>query len=168
MIICQTQTESGGVIPVTIDVQTDDFDVGAELSALSAGRVDIGAVTSFTGLVRDLGGASVLSAMTLEHYPGMVEKSLEEITAEAIQRWPLLGIRIIHRYGRLLPGDRIVLVAVASAHRGAAFSACEFIMDFLKTRAPFWKCEETPAGAQWVDARESDDQARARWESSAS
>ena len=163
MSVVQAPEAFPGEVSVRIDVQADDFDVGAELAALSSGRSDIGAVASFVGLVRDLGGERAVSAMTLEHYPGMVERSLGEIVAEAIQRWPLLGVRVIHRYGRLLSGDRIVLVGVASAHRGAAFAACEFIMDYLKTRAPFWKREETPQGAHWVDARECDDEASQRW-----
>lgn len=146
---------------MTIAVQEFDFDPGAEIAALSAASADAGAVASFVGLVRADGQ---VSAMTLEHYPGMTEKALAAIVAEAEGRWELLAVRVIHRVGRLLPGDRIVLVAVASSHRGNAFAACEFIMDWLKTKAPFWKKEETPAGARWVDARESDDSAAARWE----
>jgi molybdopterin synthase catalytic subunit len=149
-----------------VSVQEADFDVGAETAALSAGRLDVGAVATFVGLVRadKLSGAgSEVSAMTLEHYPGMTEKSLEAIIAEAGGRWQLQGVRVIHRFGRLLPGDRIVFVGVASAHRGDAFAACEFIMDYLKTRAPFWKKEDTPEGGRWVDAREADDSAAARW-----
>ena len=143
-----------------ISVQSEDFDVGAETEALSAGRTDVGAVASFVGLVR---GDDGLRAMTLEHYPGMTEKALAEIAAQALARWSLLDVRIIHRVGRLLPGARIVFVAVAGRHRRAAFEACEFIMDYLKTRAPFWKKEETPAGARWVDARDSDEAALTRW-----
>ena len=149
-----------------VSVQEADFDVGAETAALSAGRLDVGAVATFVGLVRadKLSGAgSEVSAMTLEHYPGMTEKSLDAIIAEAGGRWQLQGVRVIHRFGRLLPGDRIVFVGVASAHRGDAFAACEFIMDYLKTRAPFWKKEDTPEGGHWVDAREADDSAAARW-----
>lgn len=146
-----------------IRVQRDDFDVGAEIAALTAGRDDIGAVVSFTGLVRGGEGAGAISAMTLEHYPGMTEKRLAEIAAEARSRWPLEGVLIIHRYGRLEPGDRIVLVAATSAHRQAALDACAFLIDWLKTKAPFWKLEEGAAGAEWVDARESDDQATAKW-----
>ena len=146
-----------------VSVQEADFDVGGEMAALSMDRNDVGAVASFVGLVRDVNDGSGVRAMTLEHYPGMTEHSLEEIVAQARARWPLLGVRVIHRYGRLEPADRIVFVGVASAHRGAAFAACEFIMDYLKTRAPFWKCEETPHGARWVDAREADDSAAARW-----
>jgi len=151
---------------MSVSVQEADFDVGAETAALSAGRLDVGAVATFVGLVRadKLSGAgSEVSAMTLEHYPGMTEKSLEAILAEAGGRWQLQGVRVIHRFGRLLPGDRIVFVGVASAHRGDAFAACEFIMDYLKTRAPFWKKEDTPEGGRWVDAREADDSAAARW-----
>ena len=151
---------------MSVSVQEADFDVGAETAALSAGRLDVGAVATFVGLVRadKLSGAgSEVSAMTLEHYPGMTEKSLEAIVAEAGGRWQLQGVRVIHRFGRLLPGERIVFVGVASAHRGDAFAACEFIMDYLKTRAPFWKKEDTPEGGRWVDAREADDAAAARW-----
>lgn len=147
-----------------VSVQEADFDVGAEIAALSAGRPEVGAVATFVGLVRDISAGSAVSAMTLEHYPGMTEQALEDIVAEAESRWTLFGVRVIHRFGPLLPGDRIVLVAVAGAHRGEAFAACEFIMDYLKTRAPFWKREETPAGARWVDARDSDDSAASRWD----
>ncbi len=151
----------------SVSVQEADFDVGAEIAALSAGRSDVGAVASFIGLVRAdkvAGEGSAVSAMTLEHYPGMTEKSLEAIVAEAGSRWQLLGTRVIHRFGRLEPGERIVFVGVASSHRGDAFAACEFIMDYLKTRAPFWKKEDTPEGGRWVDARDADDSAAARWE----
>lgn len=156
---------------MSVSVQEADFDAGAEIAALSAGREDVGAVASFVGLVRadkaaENAGAGV-TAMTLEHYPGMTENALEAIVAEARGRWDIYGVRVIHRVGRLLPGDRIVLVAVASAHRGEAFAACEFIMDYLKTRAPFWKKEETPEGGRWVDARESDNHAAGRWSSGA-
>jgi molybdopterin synthase catalytic subunit len=144
---------------MSVSVQEADFDVGAEISALTAGGVDAGAVASFVGLVR--GGT--IQAMTLEHYPGMTEKALHNIVADARCRWDLLGVRVIHRIGRLLPGDQIVLVVASSTHRQSAFAACEFIMDYLKTRAPFWKREETAAGSHWVDARESDDAALRRW-----
>jgi molybdopterin synthase catalytic subunit len=144
---------------VTVRVQENDFDPTTELDALSAGRDDIGALVSFIGLVR---GGDV-AEMTLEHYPGMTEKALEEIEREARKRWPLQGVTIIHRVGPLAPGARIVFVATASPHRAAAFEAAEFIMDFLKTRAPFWKKEATSEGARWVDARETDDAAAARW-----
>ncbi|HEX8986795.1 MAG TPA: molybdopterin synthase catalytic subunit MoaE [Rhodocyclaceae bacterium] len=143
-----------------VSVQEADFDVGAETVALSAGDDGAGAVATFVGLVRGEG----IRAMSLEHYPGMTEKALAEIVEQARQRWQLRRVRIIHRVGRLLPGDRIVFVGVSSSHRHDAFAACEFIMDYLKTRAPFWKKEETDAGARWVDARESDDTAAARWE----
>ncbi|MCK9983753.1 MAG: molybdopterin synthase catalytic subunit [Azoarcus sp.] len=149
---------------MTVSVQAEDFDVGAEIAALSAERNEVGAVATFVGLVRDVSGGSSVGAMTLEHYPGMTEKSLEEIVEQACTRWSLHGVRVIHRFGRLEPGDRIVFVGVAGAHRGETFAACEFIMDYLKTRAPFWKLEETPEGAHWVDARDSDDSAAARWE----
>lgn len=145
-----------------VSVQEADFDTGAEIATLTAGGADAGAVASFVGLVRG-GKEDGLSAMTLEHYPGMTEQALEEIVAEAKRRWGLLGVRVIHRVGRLLPGDRIVLVAVSSAHRREAFEACEFVMDYLKTRAPFWKKEDTAEGGRWVDARESDDAAALRW-----
>lgn len=147
-----------------VSVQTEDFDVGAEIAALTHGRTDIGAVVTFTGLVRDMGGVQAVSAMQLEHWPGMTEQALEQIEAEAMARWPLQAARIVHRYGPLLPGDQIVLVAAASPHRGAAFEAAEYMMDFLKTRAPFWKKETTPDGARWVDARDADDAAQARWD----
>lgn len=149
---------------MSVSVQEADFDVGAEVAALSHGRHEVGAVASFVGLVRDISGGSNVAAMTLEHYPGMTEKSLEEIVDQAKARWSLYAVRVIHRFGRLEPGDRIVFVGVAGAHRGESFAACEFIMDYLKTRAPFWKREETPEGAHWVDARDSDDSAAARWE----
>ncbi|MEC5396331.1 molybdopterin synthase catalytic subunit MoaE [Uliginosibacterium sp. H1] len=144
-----------------VSVRPDAFDAGAEIAALSAGREGVGAVASFVGTVR---GEGVL-AMTLEHYPGMTERALHRIVEDARTRWPLASVRVIHRVGRLLPGEAIVFVGVASAHRHAAFEACAFIMDFLKTRAPFWKKEETAAGARWVDARDSDDTAAARWAS---
>jgi molybdopterin synthase catalytic subunit len=150
-----------------IKVQREDFDIGAELAALTRGNRRIGGVASFVGLVRDLVGdgadTRTVGAMTLEHYPGMTEKMLAKIEAEARARWPLEDCLIVHRFGRLEPGDRIVLVATASAHRQAALEACAFLIDWLKTKAPFWKLEESAAGAQWVAARASDDQAAARW-----
>ena len=149
---------------MSVSVQQRDFDIGAEVRALTAGRHQVGAVATFTGLVRDMNDGSGVHAMTLEHYPGMTENALQEIVEQARGRWELDGVRVIHRYGRLMPGDQIVFVGVTSAHRGDAFAACEFIMDFLKTRAPFWKREETPEGARWVDAREADDSAAERWE----
>jgi molybdopterin synthase catalytic subunit len=146
-----------------IRVQLEDFDVGAELARLSDGNHAIGGVASFVGLVRDMSPDGQIGAMTLEHYPGMTEKQLATIEAEARRRWPLEATLIIHRYGRLLPGDRIVLVATASAHRQAALESCAFLIDWLKTRAPFWKLEDGPAGSQWVAAKSSDDQAAERW-----
>jgi molybdopterin synthase catalytic subunit len=146
-----------------VRVQEADFNIGDEIAALTAARTDIGAVATFTGLVRDMAGGEAIGAMTLEHYPGMTERSLEAIEKEAQERWPLQASLIIHRYGRLAPGDQIVFVAVASAHRQAAFEGAAFLMDYLKTKAPFWKLEETGAGAQWVDARESDTAAANRW-----
>jgi molybdopterin synthase catalytic subunit len=147
-----------------VSVQEADFDAGAEIAALSAGDAQAGAVASFVGLVRkDKFAGDQVAAMTLEHYAGMTEQSLEEIVSTARQRWELRAVRVIHRVGRLLPGERIVFVGVASGHRGDAFAACEFIMDYLKTQAPFWKKEETATGARWVDARETDDKAANRW-----
>ncbi|WP_334157546.1 molybdopterin synthase catalytic subunit MoaE [Oryzomicrobium sp.] len=146
-----------------IAVQEADFDVGAELAALTRGQPAVGACASFVGYVRDRNDGAAVAAMTLEHYPGMTEKALAAIVDEARGRWDLLDVTVIHRIGRLDIGDQIVLVAVTSAHRGEAFAACEFIMDYLKTRAPFWKREETPEGARWVDARETDDAAAGRW-----
>ena len=146
---------------MAIRVQAEDFDVGAELAALTEGNRSIGGVTSFVGLVREMGNGP--SAMTLEHYPGMTERQLAEIEAEAHARWPLQASLIIHRYGRLEPGDRIVLVATASKHREAAFESCHFLIDWLKTRAPFWKLEETAEGSHWVEAKDSDDAAADKW-----
>ena len=146
-----------------IAVQTEAFDLAAEVGALYQANPKVGAVASFLGLVRDLNEGQGVSTMNLEHYPGMTEKALIQIVAEARQRWEVLDATVIHRVGTLQPTEPIVLVAVASGHRGDAFAACEFIMDFLKTRAPFWKKEVTPAGERWVDARESDDRAAARW-----
>jgi len=146
-----------------IRVQTDDFDIGAEVEALTAGRKDIGAIVTFTGTVRDAAQGRAITEMTLEHYPGMTEKELERIEAEANARWPLQASLVVHRYGRLEPGDNIVLVVTASAHREAAFQAADFLMDFLKTRAPFWKRETGCDGARWVDARDADDTATDRW-----
>jgi molybdopterin synthase catalytic subunit len=149
-----------------IRVQSETFDLGAEVDAMREGRTDIGAIASFVGLARDLNEGSGVVAMTLEHYPGMTEKALTQIVEDARARWEVLDACVIHRVGPLYPTDPIVLVAVASSHRGDAFAACEFIMDFLKTRAPFWKKEATPEGEKWVDARESDDAAAARWNKS--
>jgi molybdopterin synthase catalytic subunit len=147
----------------TVRIQEADFDTGKELDAMTRGHKDVGALASFTGLVRDANDGSAVSAMTLEHYPGMTEKALGDICAQAHSRWDLVDTLVIHRVGRLEPGDRIVLVAVTSAHRGEAFAACEFIMDYLKTQAPFWKREDTPQGSRWVEARASDDSAAAKW-----
>jgi molybdopterin synthase catalytic subunit len=146
-----------------IKVQRHTFDVGAELAALSAGRTDIGALASFVGLVRAHAGEPI-TAITLEHYPGMTEKKLAEIEAEAHARWPLQASLIVHRYGRMLPGEPIVLVATASAHRAAALASCAFLIDWLKTQAPFWKLEETAQASRWVEARSADDEAAARWQ----
>jgi molybdopterin synthase catalytic subunit len=146
-----------------IRVQRETFDVGAELAALTAGRTDIGALASFIGLVRDTAGERI-TAMTLEHYPGMTEKKLAEIEAEANARWPLQASLIVHRYGRMLPGEPIVLVATASPHRAAALEACAFLIDWLKTEAPFWKLEETLEASRWVEARGADERAAARWQ----
>lgn len=147
-----------------IRVQSEDFDLGIELQNLTRDNHGIGGLCSFVGLVRDMAGDDDISAMTLEHYPGMTEKALAEIEAEAQGRWPLDGTLIIHRYGRLDPGDQIVLVAAASAHREAAFEACHFLIDWLKTKAPFWKLEDTNEGGKWVDARDSDDAATSKWD----
>jgi molybdopterin synthase catalytic subunit len=144
----------------TIRIQPEDFDAGDEIAALSQGRSDVGAVASFVGVVR---GDDGLSALRLEHYPKMTEAEIARIVAEAETRWPLAGVTIIHRIGRLAVGERVVLVAVASSHRGAAFEACEFLMDYLKTRAPFWKQEERGDAAGWVEAKQSDDEQAARW-----
>jgi len=146
-----------------IRVQREDFDLGAEMAALTAGNHAIGGLAVFVGLVRDVVGEDALGAMTLEHYPGMTEKMLARIETEAQQRWPLEASLIVHRIGRLEPGEQIVLVAAASQHRQAAFEACQFLIDWLKTKAPFWKLEETESGPKWVDARNSDNEAAERW-----
>ena len=145
-----------------IAVQKEDFDLGAEVKAM-ARNAKIGAVASFVGLVRDVNDGAKVGAMTLEHYPGMTEKALQKIVDEAKGRWEILDCTVIHRYGELKPTDQIVLVVVASGHRGDAFAACEFLMDYLKTKAPFWKKEQTPEGGRWVEARDSDDSAAKRW-----
>jgi len=149
-----------------IKIQESDFDVSAEISALRKGDPRVGAVVSFLGTVRDMNDGSHVKGMTLEHYPGMTEKALQEILDQAKSRWDIYQTLVIHRVGPLLPEDQIVLVAVTSAHRGEAFAACEFIMDYLKTAAPFWKKEDTPEGARWVDARVTDEAAIARWKQS--
>jgi molybdopterin synthase catalytic subunit len=153
---------------MAVRVQEGDFDVGAELDRLTKGNKRIGGLAVFVGLVREMHVREGLhrdriDALTLEHYPGMTEKALEGIVAEARARWDVIDILIVHRVGEIRPTEQIVLVAVAGAHRGEAFAACEFVMDYLKTRAPFWKQEQTPQGARWVEARESDDQAAERW-----
>ncbi len=148
---------------MTVRIQTDDFDVGLELNKLRLSNPAIGAVVSFVGQVRDMNDGSSINTLTLEHYPEMTEKALAKIEAEAKSRWDVLDSLIIHRVGTLQPLDQIVLVLVASAHRGEAFSACEFIMDYLKTSAPFWKKEATSQGERWVEAKLSDDAAKARW-----
>lgn len=147
-----------------IRVQQQAFDPGRELAALTGGRVDLGGTVMFLGSVREFSGGGSISAMTLEHYPGMTERALAEIEQEALRRWPIEASLIIHRYGRLEPGEDIVLVITASAHREAAFEACHFLIDWLKTKAPFWKLEESASGASWVAARDSDEAAAARWE----
>jgi molybdopterin synthase catalytic subunit len=147
----------------SIRVQEKDFDISAEITALRKGDPRVGAVVTFLGAVRDINDGSQVKGMTLEHYPGMTEKALQEILDQAKTRWDIYQTLVIHRVGPLLPEDQIVLVAVTSAHRGEAFAACEFIMDYLKTAAPFWKKEDTPEGARWVDARVTDDAAMARW-----
>jgi len=152
-------------MPARVTIQHEDFDLGAEVAALRAGDPAVGAVASFIGTVRDRngGGAGEVAAMELEHYPGMTEKAIEAMIDEAVARFGIRAARVVHRVGPLLPGDQIVLVAVSSAHRGQAFQACEFLMDYLKTQAPFWKKETTAEGARWVDARVADDAALARW-----
>jgi molybdopterin synthase catalytic subunit len=146
-----------------VRIQTEDFDISHEVSALRTGDAGVGAVCVFVGTVRDRNDGSGVASMTLEHYPGMTEKSIEAMLDEAQKRFDIRAARVIHRVGELQPQDQIVLVAVTSAHRGMSFQACEFLMDYLKTQAPFWKKEVTPEGARWVDARVSDDQALARW-----
>ncbi len=146
-----------------IRVQQQDFDIGAEIAALRKGRTDVGAIAAFVGLVRDHAGGREVTSMTLEHYPEMTEKELARIEAEARERWPLLDCLIVHRVGRLVPGDNIVLVITLSAHRHAAFEAAEFLMDYLKTTAPFWKSEENGEQRHWVAPRDSDDAAAERW-----
>lgn len=151
---------------MTVRVQQEDFDIGAEIAAFRSADPGIGAIASFIGLVRDVNKGDAVAGMTLEHYPGMTEKALARIIAEAKDRWHIIDALVIHRVGELKPLDQIVLVVVTGAHRGEAFAACEFIMDYLKTQAPFWKKEQTPQGARWVEARASDDQAAERWSES--
>ena len=146
-----------------IKVQEHDFDVGAEVNALTAGKTDAGALNIFVGMVRDISGEDEIAAMTLEHYPGMTERQLGKLEAEARGRWELIDVLIIHRYGTLEPGDRIVMVATTAAHRETAIEACHFLIDWLKTKAPFWKLETTPAGERWVEAKDGDTVAEERW-----
>jgi len=148
---------------VPVRIQENDFDISAEIRALRKGDPRVGAVVTFLGTVRDMNDGSKVKGMTLEHYPGMTEKALEDIISQAKTRWDIYQALVIHRVGPLLPEDQIVFVAVTSAHRGEAFAACEFMMDYLKTAAPFWKKEDTPEGARWVDSRVTDNAAMARW-----
>jgi molybdopterin synthase catalytic subunit len=150
-------------MPATIRLQSEDFDAAAEVARMTHDRADIGAVVTFVGICRGDEAGQPISALTLEHYPGMADAEIARHVAEAEARWRLLGVTVIHRYGRLVPGDNIVLVVTAAPHRGEAFAAAEFLMDYLKTRAPFWKREERPDGAAWVDAKASDDKAAGRW-----
>lgn len=155
---------TGADVPVR--VQREDFDVGAEVARLRGADPRVGAVACFVGVARDVNDGARVATLTLEHYPGMTEKALEGICAQARSRWDLIDVLVVHRVGELQPTDQIVLVVVTSAHRGDAFAACEFVMDYLKTEAPFWKRETTPGGARWVEARDSDEAARSRWDSS--
>jgi len=150
-------------VTATIRIQEADFDVGREIAALSKGRTDVGAVVSFSGICRGDDNGEAIAALTLEHYPGMAEAEIGRHADEALARWPLQGLTVIHRFGRIAPGENIVLVVTASSHRQAAFEAAEFLMDYLKTNAPFWKREESPTGASWIEARDHDDAAAARW-----
>ncbi|WP_322515753.1 molybdenum cofactor biosynthesis protein MoaE [Rhodopseudomonas palustris] len=150
-------------VPVTIRIQDADFDIAAEIAAITAGRTDIGAVVSFSGICRGAEGDDAVAALTLEHYPGMAEDEIGRHAAEAVKRWPVTALTIVHRVGRMLPGDNIVLVLAASSHRQAAFAAAEFLMDYLKANAPFWKREERADGTRWVEAHDRDDAAAARW-----
>ncbi len=149
---------------MSVRIQREDFDISTEIAALRAARRDVGAVASFVGLVRDVNEGASVAGMTLEHYPGMTERSIQAIIDEAKSRWGIFEALVIHRIGELRPQDQIVLVIVTGLHRGDAFAACEFIMDYLKTQAPFWKKEQTPQGERWVEARDSDDKAAARWD----
>jgi molybdopterin synthase catalytic subunit len=150
-------------VTASIRIQEADFDVGREIAALSKGRTDVGAVVSFSGICRGDDNGEAIAALTLEHYPGMAEAEIGRHADEALSRWPLQGLTVIHRFGRIAPGENIVLVVTASSHRQAAFEAAEFLMDYLKTNAPFWKREESREGASWIEAREHDDAAAARW-----
>ena len=151
-------------VQMMVRLQRENFDAAAEAAALTGGRTDIGAVVTFTGICRDHEAGAGVTALTLEHYPGMAEEEIERHVEDAKTRWPLLGVTVIHRYGRFVPGDNIVLVVTASTHRAAAFEAAEFLMDYLKTRAPFWKQEERAQGTAWVEAKETDDAAAGRWQ----
>jgi len=151
------------IVPTTVRLQREPFDVAAEAAKLSRGRADVGAVVTFTGICRGNEEGEPIAALTLEHYPGMAEAEIEHHVAEAIERWPLTGVTVIHRYGHIAPGEDIVMVVTTSAHRQAAFAAAEFLMDYLKTRAPFWKQVETTSGKTWVDAKATDDTAAERW-----
>jgi molybdopterin synthase catalytic subunit len=153
---------------VPVRVQREDFDAGAEIARLRAADPKIGAVAAFIGVARDVNDGETVGTLALEHYPGMTEKALEEICAQARERWKVADVLVVHRVGELQPTDQIVLVVVTSSHRGEAFAACEFVMDYLKTEAPFWKRETTAGGARWVEARDSDDHARARWKETTS
>jgi molybdopterin synthase catalytic subunit len=150
---------------MAVRVQKEDFDAGREIAALRQGNAQVGAVAAFVGVVRDMNDGSAVADMELEHYPGMTEKAIAEIIDQAQSRWNIFDVLVVHRVGHLKPADQIVLVVVTSAHRGDAFAACEFVMDYLKTRAPFWKKEQTPEGARWVESRASDDIAAERWQS---
>jgi molybdopterin synthase catalytic subunit len=152
-------------VPTTVRLQSEPFDAASEAKMLSRGRTDIGALVTFTGICRGAEAGEPIAALTLEHYPGMAEAEIERHVAEAATRWPLMGITVIHRYGRIQPGEDIMMVATASSHREAAFAAAEFLMDFLKTHAPFWKQVEKSGGKTWVDAKQSDDAAAGRWKS---
>jgi molybdopterin synthase catalytic subunit len=150
-------------VPVTIRIQEADFDIGREIAALTQGRTDIGAVVSFSGICRGTESGEAITALTLEHYPGMAEAEIARHADTATSRWPLTGLAVVHRVGRIVPGENIVLVLTASQHRHAAFQAAEFLMDYLKANAPFWKAEEKPAGTSWIDANQRDDAAASRW-----
>ena len=156
-------TSSAGACPVTIRIQEDDFDIAREIEVLTRSRTDIGAVVSFSGICRADDDSAKVAALTLEHYPGMAEEEIRRHADEAVSRWPLSGVTVIHRVGRFMPGQNIVLVLTASQHRQAAFQAAEFLMDYLKTSAPFWKQEESARGKSWVEAQGHDDAAAARW-----
>jgi molybdopterin synthase catalytic subunit len=152
------------MMQTTIRLQREDFDVAAETAALTHGRIDIGALVTFTGICRGAESGEPIAALTLEHYPGMAEAEISRHVEEAKARWPLLGVTVIHRYGRIAPGENIVLVLTASSHREAAFAAAEFLMDYLKTRAPFWKQVESASGKTWIESKDADDAAAARWQ----